>query len=378
MLDTMRATEDRNRQLAQQEMERRRAIQQDELARGVAGIYGEGAPTASTETTTEPNYGLSSGQTSFGATRNNSVEGLKRGGSLSGFAVPNASEIPSEREVARQVPAAPDTRQQRALRLAAQTPGGGQLAMQLAQGQMSGESAARKDHDAKADKVLELLAVGNVQGAKQYAEFYRLQDVLPMFNNPRAITSVQSLAAYAKGQGADVSQISAFVNTAMDAMSQGASYDEAFGAAYEQLVNSPGKIAHVTTDDAGNVTAFDARGRMVPVEGARGKSRAPRSGAVGGGSASVQRSFADVNGNMMALMKDGTVKQLVDAQGRPIRSSEISQFAGQVYLKAADMPGASMESARGIAGELYPGEQPPANSQPKVRRYVPGQGFVSN
>src|SRR5574340_96790 len=375
--DTMRENEERNRQLALQEMERRNRQAQDQLARGIAGIYAEGAPQPAIQTSTETNYGIAPARSSIGLQMPAGNEfGLQRGKSLSGFIAP--SEIPTEREVTQTVPAAQDTRAQRAMQLATQTPGGGQLAMQMAQSQMSGEAGARKERENKLDKVHEMISQGNIQGAQQYAQMYGLNEVMPLFKNPRALATVQSLGSFAHKQlGLDGTQAAAFSEAALQAMSQGASYEEAFAQAYSAIRNMPGKIAHVTTDDAGNIHAFDAQGRAVQVQGAKGK--ATRSGGAGGAGSTVQRSFADAQGNMWAVMKDGSTKQLVDGTGNPIMSNEISRFAGQVYLKSADLPGASVEAAQQVAGQLYPGQQPTPQSNAssgKVRRYVLGKGFV--
>src|SRR5574340_1537211 len=113
--DTMRENEERNRQLALQEMERRNRQAQDQLARGIAGIYAEGAPQPAIQTSTETNYGIAPARSSIGLQMPAGNEfGLQRGKSLSGFIAP--SEIPTEREVTQTVPAAQDTRAQRAMR----------------------------------------------------------------------------------------------------------------------------------------------------------------------------------------------------------------------------------------------------------------------
>lgn len=85
-------------------------------------------------------------------------------------------------------------------------------------------------------------------------------------------------------------------------------------------------------------------------------TKTPRVGASGGsGGNKVQRSFAAGDGTMWAVMKDGTTRQLVDQNKRPIKSADFSRFKGQVYLGAAkafeDNPAGAAEAA---AGAIYP------------------------
>src|SRR5574340_131019 len=353
--DTMRENEERNRQLALQEMERRNRQAQEQLARGVAGIYAEGAPQPAIQTSTETNYGIAPARSSIGLQMPAGNEfGLQRGKSLSGFIAP--SEIPTEREVTQTVPAAQDTRAQRAMQLATQTPGGGQLAMQMAQSQMSGEAGARKEREAREDKVLEMLAVGNIQGAKLYAQQNGLNSVLPIFSNPRALAMITTSSQYGFKKGLTGRELGKFNEVILEGVAGGQSYDEAFA-------NANAAVASMTNAPRGR----SGNGVVSP----RRDNPIRRSYTAADGYVYSELKYPDSNGKPMIV-------QHTDANGSPIRSNEISRFAGQVYLKSADLPGASVESAQQVANQLYPSGQQPApnnNSSGKVRRYVPGKGF---
>lgn len=380
--DKMRQQEDRNYQL----MLRQQQAQQDRLARGIASIYAEPQPQATTETATVPNYGiapnnmpvqtgLQQGYTVGGVGSPNASERSQP--ALSGFNAPNATtDIPSERQITQTVPAGPDTRQQRALALAARTPGGGNIAMQLAQQKMAGEAGQLSAREKHLDRVHGMLSTGNIAGAKQYAQMYGLNELAPMFNNPRALAVTVYSGGFAhKNLGLDGHEAAQFTSSVLENMSKGMNYEDAFMQANKDVASQPLPYKQAITDNAGNVTLLDKYGNARPATGVKGKARV---GGGGGGprsaSNTVQRSFSDAAGNMWALMRDGTTKQLMKADGAPLQSSEVSKFAGNVYLKNADMPGASVQAARDIANQMYPAPAPQGQPAPTIRKYNPNTG----
>lgn len=383
--ETIRQNQELATRQALQNMQVQNAIAQDKLARGIASIYAEPAPVAPPPTvTTQADYSLQQSRPSVGFKSEGSISGLQQGSALDGFKVPELAQDLPDRNVITQQPALPDTRAQRALQLAASTPGGGEMALQLTQHQQSAQVTQQKERKSRLDKVHELISTGDLQGAQRYAQIHGLNEVLPLFANPRALATVQSLGSFAHKQlGLDGRDAAAFSETALKSMSEGKSYQDAFIDAYSAIKGLPSQVTRVVTDDAGNVTGITKYGEAVPIQGVRGKSR-----SAGVAKAStVQRTFVAQDGSMMAIMKDGSTKQLTNAQGRPIYSNEINRFAGQVYLKSADMPGASIEQAQITARQLYPGGTVPQttpsvapNAQTNagvVKRFVPGQGFVT-
>jgi len=370
--EQIRGNEDR----ALQEMQVRNAIAQDRLRRQIAEIYGEGAPTAQpAPVQPETNYSIA-------------PEAQPRQ-ALSGFnAPPQSAQIPAQPapSPAQPSPIARDTRFQRALRLAASQPGAGEMAMEIADKQLAGESASAKSREAKLNKVHDMLADGNIGGAQFFAQQYGLRELEQLFSNPRALAAVASSSAAAKRLGLTGREGAAYTESFLQNLKNGASPSDAYEAAYRAVLDMPEDITRIVTSDSGEVYGVTKRGEGRPITGVKGKSRAARSGG-GATSTTVQRTFAAADGAMWAVMKDGSTKQLVDAQGTPIRSNEQNKLAGQIYLKSADMPGASVEAARNVAGQLYPSPNAPVVQPPQVpgtsqsgkiiRRFVPGQGFTN-
>lgn len=281
---------------------------------------------------------------------------------------------------------------QQALNYATTTPGAGGAAMQLA-------AAGGKEQAAHEDKAMDLLLGGDVQGASAYAQTHSVKSVLALLEHPPLVQEVVAFGSLAdKIRPKDPVYRAKFVQAGMEALpkvmnsinpqtNQPYTYREALPVVQEQAmkatagipVSQPG-AAHMIQDAEGNWYAATGTGaNPVGVKGPKPAPKGGRSGLTPAGN-SLQRTFTGADGYLYGTLRqpgpNGEIitKQLTDEKGQPIRSGDVTKFAGQVYLKTADqLGGGSVPESQSVANQLYPPAAPPV----VTRRYVPGKGFVS-
>ena len=320
--EQIRGNEDR----ALQEMQVRNAIAQDQLRRQVAEIYGEGAPTTQpAPVQPETNYSIA-------------PETQPRQ-ALSGFNAPSQSaQIPAQPapSPAQPSPIARDTRFQRALQLAASQPGAGEMAMDIANKQLAGESASAKSREDKLNKVHDMLADGNIGGAQFFAQQYGLRELEPMFSNPRALAAVASSSAAAKRLGLTGREGAAYTESFLQNLKNGASPSDAYEAAYRAVLDMPEEVKGLVTSDAGRVVAVGKYGGERQLKLARGKTKS--SGGVG---EKFTHPFIDDAGVLNVVGKDAKSFVVVDrVTGQPVKprnKDEFDSLAKRIFLGAAQL-----------------------------------------
>lgn len=263
-------------------------------------------------------------------------------------------------------PAPADTRGQRALQVFSNTPGMGDVAMNVAQHNQTQELAQREKMSAHTDKVLELISNGNIQGAKQYAQVHGLTAVLPWFDNPRALMTIGSLGRYAHSMGADWSQAGQFAEKTLSGISQGLSSEEA------QLVASREALSQITPfhteNDQGEITAFTKDRQVIPM-GRHGRTAR----TMGANGAPKVHNVVPTGQGFVVLMSDKSQELLRDpTTGKPYTNNAEGKFVADWVLKNADMPGdisKKVNDAKNAALQVFGGTAPNQGGSGRIRQY---------
>lgn len=296
-------------------------------------------------------------------------------------------------EPSSNAPTTPPSPTQKALTYAANTPGAGGIAMQLA-------SAQGKEQSAHEDKAMTLLLNGDTENALSYAQAHKVDSVISLLAHPTLVREVVSFGSLAdKIRPKDIAYRAKFVQSGMESLPQiMATQNPATGQPYTYQEALPVvqamamKAAESVPISYGHAYIQDAEGNWYSATptgaaplGVKGVKPTPKGGGRGVTPAgnSIQRTFTGADGYLYATLRqpgpNGEIitKQLVDQKGQPIRSGDATKFAGQVYLKTADQPGGgSVSQAQDVASQLYPPQTAP-QTPAVTRRYVPGKGFVS-
>jgi hypothetical protein len=286
-------------------------------------------------------------------------------------------------------PKTPLSPAQQALTYATQTPGAGEMALQLA----TAQGKAQEDHE---DKAMKLLLDGDAESALSYAQTHKVDSVVSLLAHPTLVREVISFGSLAdKIRPKDVAYRAKFVQAGMESLPQVMAttnpatgkpytYQEALPVVQAKAMKAAESVpisqgaAKMIQDAEGNWYA--ATSTSAAPLGVKGAKPTPKgSGGRTPAGNSLQRTFSGADGYLYGTLRqpgpNGEIitKQLVDEKGQPIRSSETSKFAGQVYLKTSDQPGGgSIPDAQATADQLYP-----PKASVVTRRYVPGKGFVS-
>lgn len=296
---------------------RQTAQTQDELGRNIARIYGEGAPVAQT------------GADALGGVAAQPV----------------------------------DTRRQRAMQLASETPGGGGIALDMAKTQMAGETASGKSREALALKVHEMLGAGNIGGAEYFARANGLRQFDSLFQNPTAVAAIVATSGYAhKRLGLSGQDAAAYTESVLTHLKTGKSMAEASELANREIKERPGKVKSTFVDDSGRVSAIDEYGNPVPIRGARGKSKS---------AAAVTNPEEVVNKMATSLYKEA-VKLNPDAD--PMDSIKNAQRFVEAQTRAASGTSEAEYGPSVLEQQASPGNVSAGRIKaPRVRKFVNGQ-----
>lgn len=263
-------------------------------------------------------------------------------------------------------PTPADTRGQRALQVFSNTPGMGDVAMNVAQHNQTQELAQREKMSAHTDKVLELISNGNIQGAKQYAQVHGVTAVLPWFDNPRALMTIGSLGRYAHSMGADWSQAGQFAEKTLSGMSQGLSSEEAQRVASREVLSQITPFH--TENDQGEITAFTKDRQAVPL-GRHGRTAR----TMGANGAPKVHSVLLTGQGYVSLMSDNSRVLLTDpATGKPYTNNAEGKFVADWIIRNAIMPGDISEKvndAKNAARQVFGGTAPNQGGSGRIRQY---------
>ena len=274
--------------------------------------------------------------------------------------------------------------------------GSGAMQLQLAQAQQKQNAAAHAE-------AIKAFGTGDFELAQALNQKHGL-GLDSVFANPSALQTSRMLAGSIQHLKFEPAQSIAYMDAATqkfaEVYSQTRDPKQAMGAAgaagmsAAKLIRPKGTGNLVETPDgyfnrdSGDFEK-DKNGKVLRVPDRRlnfNPNAGGSSGGPGGANSKGAKYDVDGDGNRVILYRDGTMVYPKDAAGNPVKikagTNEDQKFVRKLVEGAernrftTDANETAVQRAKRLAGETQVGGVAPAAPQGRVRKYVPGQGFV--